>query len=68
MANLNIADMRTKNVQNRFRALKRKRTNCTSCGRRTMVSVRLKICQTCFHGEVLSAKEDIHALWGYDLD
>jgi hypothetical protein len=58
MNRLSITDMMAPNAQVRFRSLKRKRATCEECRRRTMVSTRLKICQTCFHGEKLHYKGD----------
>jgi len=66
MPDLNNADIKAPNVQVRFRSLKRKRMACSGCGRRTMVSTRLKLCQTCFHAEVLGCKDDLRALWGIE--
>ena len=55
--NLSNADLRLKNVQVRFRALKRREMTCTMCGRKRLIcSTRLKVCQVCFHAAILYAK------------
>lgn len=51
---LNSVDLKATNAQVRFRALSRKEGTCNKCRRpRLMCSVRLGVCQCCFHGAKL---------------
>lgn len=54
---LNSADLKATNAQVRFRSLSRKVGTCPGCGRKRLsCSVRLGVCQICFHGAKLEQK------------